>query len=103
VEKYVSIDHFSHQTDTIIEQGYIMNAMDMTGVAKNAENYLKMTLAEISYAERTLGCSVIAWCTDASGESHKMWKLLHKQQPSMIVVDCWSHQVSNLTKTSALY
>jgi hypothetical protein len=56
VEKYVSIDHFSHRTDTIIEQGYIMNAMDMTGVAKNAENYLKMTLAEISYAERTLGC-----------------------------------------------
>jgi hypothetical protein len=70
-----------------------MNVVDITGVAKNAENYLLKTLAEIKFAEEVLGCIIVAWCTDGSGESLKMRKLLRQLMPWIIESPCWSHQV----------
>jgi hypothetical protein len=72
---------------------FLLNAFDITTLAKNAETYLRITLSEISYAEAILGVIVIAWCTDASGEAKKMRKLLNRERPWLITVDCWCHQV----------
>jgi len=60
---------------------------------KTADNLLGIVLKDIDYAKVVLGILVVAWCTDASGESLKMRKLLRVEQPWMITVDCWAHQV----------
>ncbi|KIK76263.1 hypothetical protein PAXRUDRAFT_110784, partial [Paxillus rubicundulus Ve08.2h10] len=37
---------------------------------------------------------IVAWCTDASGESAKMRCLLVQKMPHLVVVDCWAHQIN---------
>lgn len=38
---------------------------------------------------------VVAVVTDASGESLKARKMFSRKHPQIIVLDCYSHQVSN--------
>lgn len=66
----------------------------MSSIRKNAENLLDFVANEVQYCIDILGTSVVAWCTDASGESKKMRRLLGERCPWMITVDCWAHQVS---------
>lgn len=49
-------------------------------------------MGEIKYV-LSLGIILVAWCTDASGESAKMRRLLRQKIPWIVVVDCWAHQV----------
>lgn len=50
-------------------------------------------MAEISYATDVLKVKLIAWCSDAGGDSAKMRRLLVQKLPHLIAVDCWAHQV----------
>jgi hypothetical protein len=78
------------------EQPYPLNVHDITTLVKDAETYLKIIEAELAYILAWLACFIIAWCTDASGESVKMKRLLRKSVPWLIMLDCWSHQVRNM-------
>ncbi|KAL1739126.1 hypothetical protein HDZ31DRAFT_156, partial [Schizophyllum fasciatum] len=71
---------------------FLMNTYDISAVHKTAENLLDIVLGEIEYAVKVLGVILVAWCTDASGESAKMRRLLVARLPWIIVVDCWAHQ-----------
>jgi hypothetical protein len=74
----------------------VLNTHDITTLAKDAHTYLKIVDSELAWVKVNLLCFIIAWCTDASGESVKMKKELRKKYPWLIVLDCWSHQVMSL-------
>jgi hypothetical protein len=40
--------------------------------------------------------TIIAFTTDASGESRKARKMLLERFPNLVCPDCYAHQVSNL-------
>ncbi|KZV65826.1 hypothetical protein PENSPDRAFT_756143 [Peniophora sp. CONT] len=73
---------------------YLLNTHDISPEKKDAINLLKIVLAEIIYYTDELHLIVVGWCTDASGESAKMRKLLVRVCPWLIVLDCWAHQVN---------
>ncbi|KAE9393304.1 hypothetical protein BT96DRAFT_959093 [Gymnopus androsaceus JB14] len=54
---------------------YILNITDISSKPKTAETLLKI------YAMKVLLVLLVAWCTDASGESAKMCHLLHARFP----------------------
>ncbi|KAG1717207.1 hypothetical protein EDB19DRAFT_1654677 [Suillus lakei] len=72
---------------------YLLNTCDISTKPKTAENLLEIVLSEITYAVEVLKVKVVAWCTDASGDSAKMRCLLVQKIPQIIAVDCWAHQV----------
>lgn len=71
----------------------LLNVFDISAAVKNAENLLTLVLAEIQYCQDVLKVTLVAWCTDASGESRKMRRLLKERLPWIVTVDCWAHQV----------
>ncbi|KAF9230433.1 hypothetical protein BU15DRAFT_30072, partial [Melanogaster broomeanus] len=71
---------------------YLLNAVDVSAKPKTAVELLKLVEAEINYAVEVLKIIVVAWCTDVSGESAKMRRLLVRKMPHLVVVDCWAHQ-----------
>ncbi|EMD37962.1 hypothetical protein CERSUDRAFT_29916, partial [Gelatoporia subvermispora B] len=73
---------------------YLLNAVDISAQVKNAENLLEIVVNEISYCVEMLGTVVVAWCTDSSGESVKMRRLLRQRIPSIVTVACWAHQLN---------
>ncbi|EMD37416.1 hypothetical protein CERSUDRAFT_136001, partial [Gelatoporia subvermispora B] len=73
---------------------YLLNAVDISAQVKNAENLLEIVVNEISYCVETIGTVVVAWCTDSSGESVKMRRLLRQRIPSIVTVVCWAHQLN---------
>ncbi|OBZ67907.1 hypothetical protein A0H81_12375 [Grifola frondosa] len=73
---------------------WLLNVCDISAKVKNAENLLEIVIGEINYCIEVLGVTLVGWCTDASGESRKMRRLLVEQYPSIVGVDCWSHQIN---------
>ncbi|KAF8890189.1 hypothetical protein BD779DRAFT_1430590, partial [Infundibulicybe gibba] len=71
---------------------FLLGVADISSQPKTAEVLLSIVLKEVAYCMDTLGILLIAWCTDASGESLKMRRLLREEFPWMITVDCWAHQ-----------
>jgi hypothetical protein len=53
-------------------------------------------LAEINYCINVLGVIIVSWCTDASGESSKMRRLLRRIYKWIVTLDCWAHQVRKI-------
>jgi len=53
-------------------QPYLLNTCDISAKPKTAENLLEIVLSEITYAVEVLKVKVVAWCTDAGGDSAKM-------------------------------
>jgi hypothetical protein len=82
--------------ELMFHQVYVLNAHDITTRAKDSETYLNIVESEMAWVKTRLRCFIIAWCTDASGESVKMKKELRKKYPWLIILDCWSHQVTIL-------
>lgn len=79
-----------------ISQPHLINTHDITHQPKTADNLLELVLKELYFARDELQLTVTAWCTDASGESAKMCRMLVLKCPSMVSLDCWSHQVRYL-------
>ncbi|KAH9931247.1 ribonuclease H-like domain-containing protein, partial [Fomitopsis serialis] len=69
-------------------------ALDISAKAKNAENLLEIVVNEIKYCRDVLETVVVAWCTDSSGESLKMCRLLRERFPWIVTVVCWAHQLN---------
>ncbi|KIJ61394.1 hypothetical protein HYDPIDRAFT_169663 [Hydnomerulius pinastri MD-312] len=75
---------------------HILHVDNVTDKPKTAVELLKLVEREIRYAVEVLKVVIVAWCTDASGESAKMRRLLVRKMPHLVVVDCWAHQKINL-------
>ncbi|KIK74275.1 hypothetical protein PAXRUDRAFT_836014 [Paxillus rubicundulus Ve08.2h10] len=73
---------------------YLLNTFDISGKPKTAENLLEIVSSEIKYSMDVLRVKIVAWLSDAGGDSAKMRRLLVCKMPHIIVIDCWSHQVN---------
>ncbi|KAJ3730313.1 hypothetical protein C8R42DRAFT_544673, partial [Lentinula raphanica] len=71
---------------------HILNVTDVSAKPKTAETLLDIILKEIEYVQKVLLIILVAWCTDASGESLKMRRLLRELFKWIVVLDCWAHQ-----------
>jgi len=69
---------------------------------EDADTLLNIVLAEIDYCNEKLQVGRIGWCSDVGGDSKGMWVKLHNQREWLITVDCWTHQVSCVTKKKYL-
>ncbi|KAJ3519444.1 hypothetical protein NMY22_g13201 [Coprinellus aureogranulatus] len=73
---------------------YLLGCADISAEAKTAENLLAIVVKEITYILTTLKVVLVAWCTDASGESKKMRRVLRMKYPWLVTIDCWAHQIN---------
>ncbi|KAJ3713958.1 ribonuclease H-like domain-containing protein [Lentinula raphanica] len=65
---------------------------DASKERKTAENLLKLMLDVISELEQEWKVKLVAFTSDASGESRKARKLLSLQRPDIVTPDCYAHQ-----------
>lgn len=70
-----------------------MQVNDTTTSRKTTEKLLVLMKQVIEVLECDWGANVIAFTTDASGESRKAHKLLRVERPWLVTPDCWAHQV----------
>lgn len=75
-------------------QPYLVATHNISSVPKTAETLLGLVLADIEHCQKDLHVKIVAWCSDAGGDAAKMRRMLKQRIPSMVVVDCWAHQVS---------
>ncbi|THU99525.1 hypothetical protein K435DRAFT_613004, partial [Dendrothele bispora CBS 962.96] len=71
---------------------HLLNVTDISSKPKTAETLLDIVLKEIEHVQKVLLVFLVAWCTDCSGESAKMRRLLYAHFPWIVVLDCWAHQ-----------
>jgi len=76
-----------------LQQIHSIQVHDAHGQAKNAENLLALLLSVITEVRTDWGSTVVAVCSDASGESRKAQKLLREKHPHLVTLDCYAHQV----------
>lgn len=81
------------QTDLSIKL-YTVDVTDVTTERKTADNLLEKMCTVIEKVEREWKTKVIAFTTDASGESRKARQLLREKFPYMVTPDCYAHQVN---------
>lgn len=72
----------------------MLGLADISSKPKNAETLLDIVLIEIQYCLTVLGIILVAWCTDASGESLKMRRLLRAKYPWIVTLDCKYKQIN---------
>ncbi|KAH8101722.1 ribonuclease H-like domain-containing protein [Cristinia sonorae] len=75
-------------------QPYLLNTDNVTEERKNADTLLGIVIANIAYALEVCRMMVIAWCSDAGGDSASMRRKLLQRYPWLIVLDCWAHQLN---------
>ncbi|KZV99187.1 hypothetical protein EXIGLDRAFT_831738 [Exidia glandulosa HHB12029] len=73
---------------------YCLHLHDLTAVAKTAECLLGLVLGDIAHASSVYLTTIVAWCSDAGGDSRGMRRLLHAKMPHIICLDCWAHQIN---------
>ncbi|KAB5588959.1 HAT family dimerization protein [Ceratobasidium theobromae] len=78
---------------TVNYQAHITHIRDVSASWKTAGNLLSIVIEEIKYAE-DLGAKIVAWCSDASGESRAMRHRLYALMPRLITLDCYAHQIN---------
>lgn len=71
---------------------FCVKVIDTSAERKTAENLLHYA-EEIIALLHSYNAVVVAWTTDASGESRKARQLCQLKSVAMIVPDCWAHQV----------
>jgi hypothetical protein len=67
---------------------------DASAERKTAENLFALLEDVLKNVQEEWGVIAVAVVTDASGESRKARRMLGKKYPSLVVIDCYSHQVS---------
>ena len=67
----------------------------MSGERKTAELFLKQVEDIIEILKTEWQVNVVAFTSDASGESRKARKLLREKCPWIVTLDCYAHQVSH--------
>ncbi|EUC55842.1 DUF659 family protein, partial [Rhizoctonia solani AG-3 Rhs1AP] len=73
---------------------YTVKVHDVSTEHKTADNHLRLVLDDIDYAEKEHNTRVIAWVSDAGGDSRAMRVRLHRLRPYILVFDCWAHQIN---------
>ncbi|TRM56789.1 ribonuclease H-like domain-containing protein [Schizophyllum amplum] len=91
--KNVRKDSLIGSTANVEGNPVLLNVNDISSRPKTAETLLEIVESEIEYILNVLQAILVAWCTDASGESAKMRRLLVRRYPWLVVLDCWAHQV----------
>ena len=71
----------------------MLGVHDVSAERKTAANLLKLVLGEIM-SLHNMGVLVVGWVSDAGGDSRAMRLRLAESMPSLVVLDCWAHQVS---------
>lgn len=74
---------------------FTIRVYDVSSERKTAENLLRCAEEVIGMLSR-IGCIVVAWTTDASGESRKARRLMVEKNFKICIPDCYAHQVYNL-------
>ncbi|KAL1664691.1 hypothetical protein GGF50DRAFT_54254 [Schizophyllum commune] len=91
--KNIRKDSLIGSTANVEGNPVLLNVNDISARPKTAETLLEIVEKEIMYILNILKAILVAWCTDASGESAKMRRLLAGKHPWIVVLDCWGHQV----------
>ncbi|QRW17960.1 hAT family dimerization protein [Rhizoctonia solani] len=73
---------------------YTVRVHDLSAQHKTAENHLKLVLSDIDKTKKEHNVRVIAWVSDAGGDSRAMRVQLHRLRPHILVFDCWAHQIN---------
>ncbi|QRW18642.1 hypothetical protein RhiXN_00048 [Rhizoctonia solani] len=73
---------------------YTVCVHDLSAQHKTAENHLKLVLSDIDKTKKEHNVRVIAWVSDAGGDSRAMRVRLHRLRPHILVFDCWAHQIN---------
>jgi hypothetical protein len=76
-------------------EAYTVRITDISTVRKTADNHLQIVKSVINYCEKELDTKIIGWVSDAGGDSRAMRVRLFKEQPNLLLFDCWAHQVSS--------
>ncbi|KAF8593547.1 hypothetical protein BDV93DRAFT_584914, partial [Ceratobasidium sp. AG-I] len=74
-------------------KSYTIKVHDISAQRKTADNHLNIVLNDIDHSEKEHGVRIIAWVSDAGGDSRAMRVRLHRLRPHILVFDCWAHQV----------
>ncbi|CAE6506976.1 unnamed protein product [Rhizoctonia solani] len=64
---------------------YTVHVHDISAEQKTAENYLELVLKDIDYAEQEYKVRVIAWVSDAGGDSRAMRVRLNHLRPHILL------------------
>ena len=75
---------------------YTVRVHDASTERKTADNMLRLLEQVFEEVENKWGATVVAVVTDASGECVKARKDFAQKFLHVIVIDCYSHQVSLL-------
>lgn len=73
---------------------YTVRVHDASTERKTADNLLALLEDVVKEIEDKWGSYVVAVVTDASGECRKAKREFLKKYPWIVVLDCFSHQVS---------
>jgi len=73
---------------------YTIKVHDASMERKNGKNLQALLEEAITEVESKWGSQIVAVVTDASGECRRARKDLKAKFPWLIVLDCYSHQVS---------
>ncbi|THU84867.1 hypothetical protein K435DRAFT_590497, partial [Dendrothele bispora CBS 962.96] len=71
---------------------FLLGVEDVSEEWKTAVNLMAIVLNEMKQIHEFFKVILVAWCTDASGESAKMRRDLLEKFPWLVVLDCWAHQ-----------
>lgn len=83
-------------------QVHSVRVIDASAERKTADILLQHMLEVVHTLQHDWKITVVAFTTDASGESKKARKLLKTRRPDLIVPNCFSHQVRHLVRLSWL-
>ncbi|KAF8755047.1 hypothetical protein RHS01_05511 [Rhizoctonia solani] len=73
---------------------YTVCVHNLSAQHKTAKNHLKLVLSDIDKTKKEHNVRVIAWVSDAGGNSQAMQVQLHRLRPHILVFDCWAHQIN---------
>ncbi|THU98904.1 hypothetical protein K435DRAFT_720273, partial [Dendrothele bispora CBS 962.96] len=73
---------------------FLLGVEDVSSKPKTAQTLLEIVVREMKEIQDVFKVILVAWCTDASGESAKMRRDLRKKFPWIVVLDCWAHQIN---------
>ncbi|CDO68373.1 hypothetical protein BN946_scf184815.g20 [Trametes cinnabarina] len=75
---------------------WLLNLFDVSAVAKTAQNLFQLIVEEVQYCIEHLSVTLVAYCTDAAGDTKAMRDRLCQRFPWLITIDCWAHQINLL-------
>ncbi|KAJ3497528.1 hypothetical protein NLJ89_g10338 [Agrocybe chaxingu] len=90
-------ENFQHLIAFMIStkrQIFTVQVNDTTTERKTAEKLLDQMLEVLDKLDKEWKVRVIAFTTDASGESRKARRLLRERRPDLVTPDCYAHQVN---------